>query len=127
MSSRPRTSDGQLDLLGRALADGDTVLAPDEGLNGGVDVEASAADGLGCHHAAQGDHRRLRGPTADVDDHVADRLVDRQAGTDGRRHGLLDEVRGRRTGAARGLLHRPTLDAGDGGGDTDEDAGPVEA
>ena len=53
MSSRPRTSaansssvgerrpDGDLDLLGGALADGDAVLAADVGLDGGVDVEAT--------------------------------------------------------------------------------------
>ena len=86
-------ADGQLDLLGRALADGDAVLAAHVGLDGGVDVEAADPDGLQGDDAAEGDHRRLGGATADVDDHVAERLVDRQAGADGRGHGLLDEVR----------------------------------
>ena len=60
ISSRPRTSaltssavgrgrpDGQLDLLRRALADGDAVLAAHIGLDGGVDVEPATSDRLGA-------------------------------------------------------------------------------
>ena len=118
--------DGQLDLLGGALADGDAVLAAHVGLDGGVDVEPATADRLGRHHAAERDDRGLRGATAHVHHHVADGLVDGEPGTDGRRHGLLDEVGGRRPGPVRRLLHGPTLDARDGRRHADEHAWTVE-
>src|SRR5581483_3010232 len=62
-----RRSDGELDLLGRAFADGDAVLAAYVGLDGVVDVERSDADRLQSHDATERDHRRLGGAAADVD------------------------------------------------------------
>src|SRR5438270_343364 len=85
-------ADGELDLLGRAFADGDAVLAADVGLDGVVDVEGPDADGLQGNDAAEGDHCCLGRTTADVDDHVPPRLVDREPGADGRSHRLLDEL-----------------------------------
>jgi hypothetical protein len=138
ISSRPRTSaltsssvgpgraDGDLDLLGGALADRDAVLAADVALDGGVDVEGPDPHRLEGHHAAQRDERRLGGATADVDDHVADRLVDRQIGPDGRGHGLLDELGVGRAGPPGRLGDRPALDGGDGRRHADHDPGPVE-
>ena len=41
---------------------------------------------------AERDHRDLGGAAADIDDHVAGRLGDRQPGADRRRHRLLDQV-----------------------------------
>ena len=119
-------ADGQLELLAGALADGDAVLVADVVLDGGVHVEAAAADGPGGDHPAQGDDRRLGGAAAHVDHHVAHRLVDGQPGTDGRRHGLLDEVGGRGAGPAGGLLDRPALHRGDGRRHADQHPGPVE-
>ena len=51
--------------------------------------------------AAERDERGLRRAAADVDDHVADRLVDRQAGADGGGHRLLDELGVGRAGPPR--------------------------
>ena len=58
--------------------------------------------------AAERDHRDLGGAAADVDDHVAGRLVDRQARADRRGHRLLDDVapRGRRPRMAASLTAR---------------------
>ena len=124
--SRPRTSalissrtgeagaDRHLDLLGGALADRDAVLAPDERGDGGVDVEAAHPHRLEGHHPAERDQRRLGRAAADVDHHVGDRLVDRQRGADGRRHGLLDELRVGGTGPAGRLGDGAPLDLGDG-------------
>ena len=61
------------------------------------------------HHAAERDDGRLGRAAADVDHHVADGLVDGEPGADGGRHGLLDEVGGRRAGPMGRLLHRPAL------------------
>ena len=93
----------------------------------GVEVEAAATQRLHGHHPAEGDHRHLRRAAADVDDHVADGLVDRQSGPDGGRHGLLNEEAGRRAGPARRLLDGAALDRRDGGRDADQHLGPVEA
>ena len=120
-------ADATLDLLGRALADGDAVLRRTHvGLDRGVDVEGSHPNALQCDGTTEGDERGLGRAAADVDDHVANRLVDRQVGTDGRGHRLLDELGIGSTGAARRVGDRATLDLGDGGG-TQMTARPVEA
>ena len=70
--------------------------------------------------------RGLAGATTDVDDHVADRLVDRQPGADRRGHRLLDELRFGRTGTARRLGHGTLFDFGDGRRHADHDTRAVE-
>ena len=65
-------------------------------------------------------------PPPDVDHHVAHRLVDVESGPDGRGHGLLDQMGGRRTGPPGRLLHRPALHGGDGRRHADEHPGPVQ-
>ena len=66
------------------------------------------------------------GAAADVDDHVAERLVDRQAGADRRGHRLLDELRVGRAGSPGRLGDRAPLDLGDGRRHADHDPRPVE-
>ena len=106
-------TDGDLDLFGRALADGDAVLAAHVVLDRGVDVERADPHRLERDDPAEADDRRLARATADVDDHVADRLVDRQVGADRSRHRLLDEVGVGGAGAAGGVGDGATLDLGD--------------
>ena len=74
---------------------------------------AADAHRLERDDAAERDHRDLGRPAADVDDHVAERLVDRQRRADRRRHRLLDEVRLRRAGAPRRFEHGALLDVRD--------------
>ena len=126
VGGRVRRADRELDLLRGALADRDAVLAPQVRLDGGVDVEPADADGLERDDAAERDHRHLARATADVDDHVAERLVDRQRRADGGGHRLLDEVGLRRAGAPRRLEHGALLDVRDGGRHADEHTGAVE-
>ena len=77
--------------------------------------------------AAEADDRGLAGAAADVDDHVADRLVDRQVGADRRGHRLLDQLGVGRAGSARRVGDRPPLDLGDGRRHADDDLRTGEA
>ena len=117
-----RRADLELDLLGGLRADQQLVLALhvlDDRL---VELVAADADGLRDDDAAEGDHRDLGRAAADVHDHVAGRLGDRQPGADRGGHGLLDQVGLARAGGQRGLLHRALLDARHPGGHADDDA-----
>ena len=85
------------------------------------------ADGLERDDAAERDDRHLRRAATDVDDHVAERLVDRQRRADRRGHRLLDQVRLGGAGAPRRLEHRALLDRVIADGTQIEHAGAVEA
>ena len=123
--SRPRISacgssvggegraDRHLDLLGGPLAEHQRVLLLAEGDDRLVELVAADPDGLGGDDAAERDHRDLGGAAADVDHHVAGRLVDRQAGADRRGHRLLDDVHLAGAGLVAGFLDRALLDPGD--------------
>ena len=68
------------------------VLALDVLDDGLVHLVAADAHGLRKDDAGERDDGDLGGAAADVDDHVAGRLGDRQARADGRGHGLFDQV-----------------------------------
>ena len=87
---RPRRADRELDLLGGALTDRDAVLAAHVALDRGVDVERADAQRLERDDTAERDDRDLGRAAADVDHHVAHRLVDREPGADRGGHRLLD-------------------------------------
>ena len=89
---RERRADRHLDLLGSPLAQQQRVLLLDVLDDRGVQLVAAGADRLAGDDAAQRDDRDLGGAAADVDHHVARRLVDREPGADGGGHGLLDDV-----------------------------------
>jgi hypothetical protein len=96
-----RRADLDLDLLGRPLADQQVVLALDVLDDRLVHLVGSDADRAAVHDAGQRDDRDVGRSAADVHDHVAGRLGDRQARADGRRHRLLDDehLRGSRASA----------------------------
>ena len=73
--------------------------------------------------AAERDDGDLRRAAADVDDHAAAGLHDRQAGADRRGHRLLDEVGVARAGVERGVVDGALLDFGDAAGDADDTRG----
>ena len=87
---RERRADRELDLLGGALADRDAVLAAHVAWIAASMSKRPDAHGFERDDAAERDHRDLGGAAADVDDHVAERLVDRQRRADRRGHRLLD-------------------------------------
>ncbi len=80
----------------------------------------------GRDDAAQREDRHLGRAAADVDHHRPGRLVDRQAGTDRRRHRLADDVHPPRAGGVGGLADRALLDGGDAAGHADHDPRPGE-
>ncbi len=115
-------TDALLDGLGRGLADQHAVVAADVADDGLVELVAAHADAALVHHAAQGDHADFRRAAADIHDHGARGLGDRQAGADAGGHGFLDEIDG---GGARGLgriLDGAALHLGGAAGHADDDA-----
>jgi hypothetical protein len=111
----------ELDLLGGLGADRQFVAllaVADDRL---VELVAADPDRLRDDDAAEADHRDLGGAAADVDDHRAGRLGDREAGADRGRHRLLDQVCLAGAGREAGLLHRPLLDSGHPRGNADDD------
>ena len=106
-------ADGDLDVLGRPLADQQVELAPTVRDDVLVQLVAADADAARDHDAAEADDRDLRGAAADVHDEAAGGLADGQAGTDGRRHGLLDEPRPAGTGVEGRVADGALLDLRD--------------
>ena len=122
-----RRTDRDLDFLGGAFADRDAVLATHVGLDRGVDVERADPHGLQGDDATEADDGRLGRTATDVDDHVADGLVDGQVGADRGGHRLLDQLGIGGTGTAGGVGDGATLDLGDGRRHTDDDLRAGEA
>ena len=111
---RPARPHVHLDLLGGAIADREGELLLDVLHHRVVELVAGDADRLRGDDAAERDDRDLGGAAADVDDHVAARLVHRQVGADRRGHRLFDDVhRLARAGVLGGVLHGTLLDTGD--------------
>ena len=116
------TAHFDLDLLGRALTHEDVVLAAHVFLDVLGELVTGHADVLVGHDTAEGDDRNLRGTPADVDDHVAHRLLHINADTDGRSHGLVDQEDLLGPGVFGAVLDRPLLDLRDARGDADDHA-----
>src|ERR1019366_7519072 len=105
-------AEGDLDLLCRALAEGQTEFLLHECDDRFIELVAADAHRLARHDAAQRDDRDLRGASADVDHHVAGWLVHGEAGSDGGCHRLFDDVRGPCASVFRCFHHSPPFDAG---------------
>ena len=87
-----------------------------------VHLVAGGADRVALDDAAEGDDGDLGRAAADVDDHAAGRLHDRQAGADRCRHRLFDQVGLAGAGVEGGVVDGALLDLGDAAGDADDDA-----
>ena len=74
-----------------------------------IHLVAAHAHAARIHDAAQGQHRHLRGPTANINDHGPGGFGDRQTGTDGRRHGFFNQVNLAGTRALCRFLDRAAL------------------
>ena len=115
-------TDLDLDVLGRALADSQVIGIANVGKDGLIKLVTGNANGLRHDDTAHGDNGDLGGTAADIDDHGAGRLLDRQVGADGSGHGLLDQVCLAGTGLDRSLKNGALLDRRDTGGDADDNA-----
>ncbi len=77
-------------------------------------IETVPADthGLRIDNAVERYHRDFGSATADIEHHRTARLADRNTGTDGSRHGFLDQKHITGTSALGGFLDRAALDLG---------------
>ena len=128
MRSRPRTSlsssvverdcgpDLELEILGGLLADRRRMDPLQVILDRVVEVIAADPKGFRDDDPAECDHGHLARSAANVDDHVAGGLRDRQLRADRGRDRLLDQVYLAGAGSEAGLLDRPLLDLGDARG-----------
>ena len=123
VGQREGRAEGHLHLLGGALPQHQGVLLLHPRDDRLVEVVAGRADAHAGDDAAEADHGDLGGAAADVDDHVAGRLVDGQPGADRGRHRLLDDVDLAGAGLVAGLLDRALLHRGDAAGHADDHAG----
>jgi hypothetical protein len=119
---REGRTESHLHLLGGALPQHQGVLLLHPRDDRLVEVVAGRADAHAGDDAAEADHRDLGRAAADVDDHVAGGLVDRQTRADRGRHRLLDDVDPARSGLVAGLLHRALLHGSDAAGHADDHA-----
>src|SRR6202030_1280021 len=99
-------SDVDLDLLRRAFADEQVVLALEVIHDRLVHLVAGHADGTGIDDAGEGNDGDIRGATANIHHHVATGLGDGQTGANGGDHGLLYQKHFARLGAISRILNR---------------------
>ena len=110
VGQREGRAERDLDLLGGALPQHQGVLLLHPADDRLVEVVAGGTDRLAGDDAAEADHGDLGRAAADVDDHVAGGLVDREPGADRGRHRLLDDVDPAGAGLVAGLLDGALLD-----------------
>src|SRR3984957_9780443 len=105
-------ADLDLDALGRGLANQDAVVATHVVHDRIVEAIAADPSRVGVHDAVERDHRDFAGAAADVEHHRAARLLHRQSGAHGGRHGLADDADVAGTGALGRLADCAPLDLG---------------
>ncbi len=115
-------ADVLLDGFRGGLADQHAVVAADVADDGLVELVAADPNAALVDHAAQRDHAHFGRAAADVHHHGAGRFGNRQAGADGGRHGLLDQVHLAGAGAERGLADGAALHLGGAAGNADDDS-----
>ena len=116
-------SDGLLDRLRGACPDEQVVVLADILDEGLVELVPGRGQAGRRHHAAQGGDGYVRGPAADVHDHVPLGLPDVDPRAQSGGQGLLHEVDFSGPGLDAGLHHRPLRHLGAAGGDAEEQPG----
>jgi hypothetical protein len=76
----------------------------------------------GIDHPAERDHAHLGGAATDIHHHRPGGIGHRQAGTDGRRHRLFDQIDVARPGSQGRIADRAALHLGGAAGHADDDA-----
>src|SRR5581483_10380023 len=121
--ARERRADLDLDALGGGFADEHVVLTADVRDDRLVELVAADAHRLGVDDAAERDDRDFGRTAADVEDHRAARLGDRDAGAHRGGDRLFDHVDLARAGVLDRLADGASLDLGRAVGDADDHAG----
>ena len=112
-----------LDTLGGGFTDQRAVFLANESHNRFVETVATDTHGLGIDHAVQGNQGNLGGTTTNIHHHGAARFLYRQTGTNGRSHGLFNQIDIAGPGAVGGILDSPTLHLGGFAGHAHQHAG----
>ena len=106
---RDDCANGNLDLFRGDFSHADVVLLAEVLLDVCGEDVSGGTDALLEHEAAEGDDCDFRGAAAYVDDHVADRLLNLQADTEGGCHGLEDQIYVASAGVLGGVADGPDL------------------
>src|SRR3546814_682030 len=120
--AREGGADLDLDALGGRFTDQHVVLTTHVGNDRFVELVAADAHGFRIDDAVERDHRDFRGATADVDDHRAARLADRDAGAERGGDRFFDHPDLARTGVFDRLADRAAFDLGRAVWHADHDA-----
>ncbi|MNE27567.1 hypothetical protein D3C80_1209830 [compost metagenome] len=120
-------ADVLLDALGGRFPDQQVMVAAHVADDGVVHHVAADADRTRIDDARQRQDGDLGRAAADVDDHRAGRLVDRQAGADRGGHGLVDQADAAGRGVQAGIIDGAALDGRGARGDADDHLGVHEA
>ena len=111
-----------LDVLGGPLADEQVVLLLDVVDYRGIELIAGYPYGTRGNDAAQGDYGDLAGAAADIHDHAADRLGNRETRADSGSHRLLDDGNALCARVLSRFLNGAALYLGNSGRNADDDA-----
>ena len=115
-------ADADLDVLGGAFPHHQVVHLFQVAADGIAEFIARHPHRLGNHRALEAEHRHFGGAAADVHDHRAHRLSNRQASADGGGHRFIHQVH--LPGATEtGLPHGPAFHPGHTAGDADHQPG----
>src|SRR3989344_624028 len=116
--------DGDFRLFGAFVADEHLEFVAHMADDVGVEFVARDAHVARIHEAAERDDADVRRATADIDYHVAARLVDGQLDTDSRSHRFFDDVDFARARRPGGVAHCAHFHGCNSRRDTDDDTRP---
>src|SRR5713101_3412381 len=119
--ARVGRADRDLDEFSGAFADKHVILALDVLDDRLVHLVPGHAHRAGENHSGKRNHGDLGGAAADIDNHVARRLSNRESGADRRRHRFLDQVYLPGAGGFGRLAQRALFDPADARGGADHD------
>ena len=121
-----RTQDN-LDVFRGSLSDRNSILAADICLHRAVDVERANPHRFKRNYSAKRQQGSFCGSTTDVNDHVANRFIDRKVSTNCSRDRLFNELRISGSGSSGSIGYGPSFDRGDRRRHANHHAGAIEA
>src|SRR5262249_48682719 len=122
--ARVSRTDSNFDQLRRSLAHEQIVFSFYELGDGLIHLVTTHSDGAGKNDPGYGDHRNLGCSAADIDNHIAGGLSDRQPGSYGCCHRFFDEIDFPRSCGLCGFSYRALLYFGNPEWNTHNDTRP---